>query len=239
MNDHDLLGVYALDAIDDPEEIARVEALLETSAEAREELVRLREVAALLGPTREAAATPVWDRISDSIDTPLPPLDVQPLGRPRRGRRRLPSLAVAAAVVGLVVALGAGILAGRVTSSDRSTDLTSAAEEAAERDDAEQIPLVSDDGEDLAEIVYLLGDGTGYVRALALEPLPPGRTYQLWALVGDVDEPEAISAGVLGSDPEISAFRFDGPVVGFALTIEAEPGVVSSNVPPTASGLVA
>jgi len=37
-----------------------------------------------------------------------------------------------------------------------------------------------------------------------------------------------ISAGVLGSQPGTWGFRFNGPVIGFAVTEESAPGVVAS-----------
>ena len=71
-----------------------------------------------------------------------------------------------------------------------------------------------------------------------LAELVPGRTYQLWALVGDRRSPEVISAGVLGPDPGVTAFNVGGPVVGFAITDEVAPGVASSDNAPLVQGQV-
>ena len=80
-----------------------------------------------------------------------------------------------------------------------------------------------------------LPDGEGYLLDDNLATLVPGRTYQLWALVGDRRAP-AISAGVLGADPGVTAFKVAGPVVGFAITDEVAPGVVSSEQAPVLQG---
>jgi hypothetical protein len=70
-----------------------------------------------------------------------------------------------------------------------------------------------------------------------LTPLDPQRTYQLWALVGDAQQPTLISAGVLGADPHVAAFKVSSrPLVGFALTEEQNPGVVRSSNDPVALG---
>jgi hypothetical protein len=82
----------------------------------------------------------------------------------------------------------------------------------------------------------LLPDGTGFVMESNLARLPTGRTYQLWALVGDTAKPTAISAGVLGAAPATVPFRFSGQAFGFALTDEARPGVVSSTQSPVVVG---
>jgi hypothetical protein len=70
-----------------------------------------------------------------------------------------------------------------------------------------------------------------------LTPLDPQRTYQLWALVGDAQQPTLISAGVLGADPHVAAFKVSSqPLVGFALTEERNPGVVQPSKQPVALG---
>jgi hypothetical protein len=70
-----------------------------------------------------------------------------------------------------------------------------------------------------------------------LAPLPPELVYQLWADVGWPPR-RTISAGVLGSDPDVTAFRVRGPVAGFAITQESSPGAVAPESPPVARGSV-
>ena len=90
----------------------------------------------------------------------------------------------------------------------------------------------------VAAEIALKNDGSGYLRNNDLAPLPEGRTYQLWALVGSGAEQRAISAGVLGADPSAAAFHVAGRPDAFAITIEEAPGVVQSAHQPTAVGKV-
>ena len=100
---------------------------------------------------------------------------------------------------------------------------------ATDADGARQAELASD--HQLARVV-MLPDGTGYLVNDDLTPLSADETYQLWALVGDRSDPRVISAGVLGSDPTGASFKLEGPVTGFALTVEHAGGVpVSANDP--------
>jgi hypothetical protein len=95
---------------------------------------------------------------------------------------------------------------------------------------------LSANGTTLARVV-VLPDGNGYLMNDDLTPLDAQRTYQLWALVGDAEKPTAISAGVLGADPRVAAFKVSSqPLVGFALTEERGPGVITSEHDPVAAG---
>jgi hypothetical protein len=100
---------------------------------------------------------------------------------------------------------------------------------------ARTVELTTEDGNRLAEVV-VRRDGSGYFVDRGMPVTAPGDVYQLWALVGDPDAPQAISAGVLGRDPRVSGFRFSGPVTGFAVTEERAPGVVSSSRTPVVQG---
>ncbi|HLG68476.1 MAG TPA: anti-sigma factor [Acidimicrobiales bacterium] len=65
----DLLGPYALDAVD-AEEAARVKRHLEECHRCRAEVDQLREVAAALGNTAEPPPEHLWDRIADRLGSP-------------------------------------------------------------------------------------------------------------------------------------------------------------------------
>jgi hypothetical protein len=45
-----------------------------------------------------------------------------------------------------------------------------------------------------------------------------------------------ISAGVLGPDPNVSAFRVHGPVIGFVITEERAGGVDATSNPAVVQG---
>jgi anti-sigma-K factor RskA len=228
----ELLGAYALDAVSGDER-GQIERYLERSPRARAEVAELRETAALLAHAGGDAPEGLWDRIEQSLGAEAPRLrppstpGVTPLGRAgRRGRVSAAAAVAAVAAAVTIVALSVQV----VRQDDRLDELTAdagsdgvlGAAEAASRDpDAREVSLTSNDGALEADLVYL-PDGTGYLSEDNLPKLGSDRVYQLWALVGD--GPRAISAGVLGADPKVVAFRFSGPVVGFSVTDEHEPG---------------
>lgn len=73
----ELLGAYALDAVD-PDEAAEIEYHLSTCPRCRAELAEHREVAALLGYAGAPAPAGVWDRIVAGLEEPPPALRLSP-----------------------------------------------------------------------------------------------------------------------------------------------------------------
>ena len=253
----ELLGAFALDAVDDDERDV-IEAHLAACPRCRAEVEGHRETAALLAHSGERAPEGVWDRIATALDESPPALDLtrivpgQETAEPaqpadeladRRADRAAPRsiplrVAAAAMAVAAAVALFLGVALGRndndrlerleALAQDMEKAVVSNAAYAALNDPAnEQIRLVSADGTASAQLVRR-PDGTGYLVPGSLAPLPEGRVYQLWAVRSDAK----ISLGVLGSAPEVSAFRMMGPVAAFAVTEEVAGGVaVSQNQP--------
>ncbi|HKN37854.1 MAG TPA: anti-sigma factor, partial [Acidimicrobiia bacterium] len=111
--------------------------------------------------------------------------------------------------------------------------LNNAAYAALTNPQAEQVKLASSDGKATAQVVRL-PNGTGYLVPTALAALPAGRVYQLWAVRSDAK----ISLGVLGANPEVSAFRMTGPVLAYAVTEEAAGGVAATANQPVIVGYV-
>jgi hypothetical protein len=256
----ELLGAYALDAVDGDER-ALVEAHLTVCARCRAEVEEHREVAALLAHSGSAAPDGLWERIAGSLEEAPPGLRLAPVGdrpprspdqtppvtatgagdagdavvRPlqRRGPSRLMAAALAAAAV-LAVVLGI-----QVRSQDQRIDelqtalqdpMLPAFQTALDDPRSQVFELTSADGQ-----VVLRGaltpDGTGYLRAQGLPRLPGDRTYQLWGAAGD----ELVSLGVLGTEPGIVVFPAASYSL-FAITEEAAPGVVVSANPPVVAG---
>jgi anti-sigma-K factor RskA len=226
----ELLGAYALDAVD-PDERRLVEALLAEDPQARAEVQAHREVAALLSFSGDAAPDGLWDRIADSLEDrapePGPELArVLPIGRRRRRRGLLVSagaaaLAAAAAVAAtLVIVDDDGIPGGPGTE-----DVVEWAYGEAWADpDARRAQLTSEDDALTAEAV-IDEAGYGFLSAKALPTLPSSETYQLWGVYGDGD---VISLGVIGNRPGIEPFRADGDINAVVITLEQAGGVVSS-----------
>jgi anti-sigma-K factor RskA len=233
-----LLGAYALDALD-PDERARVDQYLAVNALARSEVDELRESASslALAPLDDLTApSELWDRISSRLaDEPRVLTTLQPRARRSLSPLVVGALAAVAAIAIVVLAAQVIVLRGRDTNS--AGNLARAFDKAATQQGAREVALAPANGAEVARIV-LLPDGTGYLKNNGMKPLPPDRTYQLWALTGTADQPIAISAGVLGSSPRTVGFHTSGAVRGFGLTVEKTPGVVSSTQPMYASATV-
>jgi hypothetical protein len=242
----DLLGAFALDAVDGDER-AEVDEYLRRSPRARATVAEYRETAALLAHTGTEAPPGLWDRIEGSVAEEMPPPDaptpaaVVPL-RPRRAGR-LRRVAAAAAAAAAVLVVGA-LLVKVVQQDDRIDDLAReadrgsllAAADAAARDPkAADVRLASTDGSVVARVAYL-PDGNGFLTESNLRRLPPELTYQLWARVGPQESTGVVSAGVLGPDPGVSAFRVRGPVREFLITEEQAPGVATTVNPAIVRG---
>jgi len=248
----ELLGAFALDAVDDRERDV-IEAHLAGCPRCRAEVEAHRETAALLAHSGERAPENIWDRIAEALDEAPPALDMARITPPgddlaeRRAARVVPrsiSLRVAAATmaVAAAVTLFLGVALGRNQNDsfarvDRLADameksvVANAAQAALANPQAEQVRLASADGTAAADLVRL-PDGTGYLLPKNLVPLPAGRVYQLWAVRSDAK----ISLGVLGQNPEVSAFRMTGPVAAYAVTEETAGGVAASQNQPVIVG---
>ena len=239
-----LLGAYALDALD-PADRARIDAYLERDADARAEVDELRETAASLAllPSSSLDAPPdLWERISGAIAAEQD-RDVDELAARRERRRRAswiaPTVAAAAVIVLVVLAAQIASLHGQLDRAHEfgTSAMAAAFDRAAKVDGAREVDLTAKSGAKLARVV-LLPDGTGYLRGDHLDALPSDRTYQLWAVTGSATGPVAVSAGVLGSDPQAVAFHASGPVQAFAVTVERAGGVVQSAQTPIAQAAV-
>jgi hypothetical protein len=231
----EMLGAYALDAVDADEREA-VERHLDECPRCRAEVADHRLVASFLGSAGGRAPDGLWDRISGSLEEAPPELRLAPVV-PLTDRRSV-SLRVGAAAVAVAAAviavLGAEVLhlnhqVDHLAGPSRTdTALLSAATHALADPDAQRVSMRSPDGGVTAEAA-LLADGTGFLVADDLPALPSDRTYQLWALANG----QKISAGVLGARPRVLAFRYaPSGLSGFAVTAEQAGGVsVSQNAP--------
>lgn len=233
----ELLAVYALDAVDG-DEAEILELHLRECPRCRAEVADHRDTAGALATGHERPPVHLWDSIVTTLEE-APPIElarVLPM-RASRGRRAwqvaVASVAAAAiAVVGVrVVEQGDQINRMQTALEDRT--VLAAALAAHGNPDARQAELRTADGVVLARAV-LVPDGTGYLWSDGLPRTDPGRTYQLWAIVGT----ERISAGVLGPNPGVAPFRIAGEVIGLAITEEVAGGVVASENQPVASGLI-
>jgi len=241
----ELLGVYALDALD-PDERDAVDAHAAECGACQAEITRHREVAAFLAPVWTPAPDGLWDRIVEELEETPPPLDmplapvapVVPIDR--RSRRSRPMAAVAAMVAVAAVAV-VGVLGFKVIDDGRRIDSMNQQALGTEFDrtvnaaladpSGHHINLQNADGAVGAQAV-VLPDGAGFITNKNLAELPSNRTYQLWALVGT----SRISVGVLGPKVASAGFRAPTSAAGFALTDENAGGVVASANNPVVVG---
>lgn len=272
----ELLGVYALDAVDRAT-AAMVEEHLDGCIRCSIEVAQHHEVAGMLANSGGVASAQVWDGIAgllggtsvESWDRLAAKLDVPgPSGTGRGGTGRSGNLsaggdvvlldqsrrrtrwvtagaglvAAAAAVVAVAFGVQANHLHTQVTALQASPQLSAAEHAAATTRGAKRIPLADPFHPGLGGTpasVVLTAAGTGFVvndQRDGLAPLPSGRTYQLWAVVGK----KIISLGLLGSHPSIVPFSVAGSpgVSAFAITNEVAGGVVASANRPVAGGTV-
>jgi anti-sigma-K factor RskA len=227
----ELLGAYALDAVDDDER-RRVEEHLALDPRAAREVQEHREVATMLAFTGMDAPAGVWDRIASALDerAPAPGRElarVLTIDRAARRGRRLRSmgtwLAVTAAAA--VVAVVAVSVVDR--RADAPGDPLQAALAAARNDRDTRAAILVAEGADVIAEAIVDEDGHGYLLASDLPTLGDDQTYQLWGVVGD----DVISIGILGPNPEIETFTIEADVAAFAVTIERAGGVVSDGNP--------
>lgn len=252
----ELLGAYALDAVDG-EEYEAVEVHLRTCPRCRAEVTEHRETAALIAHGGAPAPEGVWDRIRDSLE-PAPPrmrLDLRPDGSsiasgpsaepsgvvsmptPAQRARRVsrPFLAVLSAAAVIIVMLAVVL----VRLDDRSDlprtvaaiQLRDVASNAWVDPDARRVELRSADGNVVAPAAVTPA-GEGYLLAKGTPGLDDARTYQLWALKGT----RALSLGTFAGGTDVVAFRVNGSIDALAVTEEVAGGVAAPSRTPLLSG---
>lgn len=256
-----LLGAFALDAVDE-DEATTIEAHLATCPRCRDEVRDHREVASLLAYAGSPAPDGLWERLAASLDEAPPASEAPALGsvrqisqpaaartgRSRSSSRRRPAARVAAAVVAAGMLAGLGTIGGvQLQSAFNKQDGPSSfpSEEAVRSrrleeataallaPDARTVHLLTPEKAPIADAV-VRDDGTGYLIGKGAPVLPDGRTYQLWAVANG----QKLSVGVLGGQVDVVTFRAPKALDALALTVEQSPGVVASQNQAVGYGLV-
>ena len=180
----EMLGVYALDALD-ADERQEVDDHLATCPRCRAELAAHREVAALLGsPAGDAPAVApenLWDRITASLQDEPPVLP--PLARPGFRRRFALIVPLGAVAAGLMLTVGllaakVGNLSQQVNSLRHQAGVTSVLLNPADR----TVELTSTAHPVWRVTVVVLPNGAGYLINPSMPGLGGSQTFQLWAL---------------------------------------------------------
>lgn len=241
----ELLGAWALDAVDDIERAAVERAIAndpELAAEARElrqTVSRIAEADAQQPPEhiREAVLARIAETPQAAERRQRRTEEPDQLTQSRR-RRRWQALAAAAAVI-IAIAIPTGIA---IDQADRADQAELQAEEAAglAQEQSEQLAqaltdpsaeLVAEDLPDGSRAVAVLGESSALFAAHGMTELED-QDYQLWVL----DDDQAISAGVLAwEDGRLTAQLSDVPADA-ALAVTAEP--VGGSEQPTSDPMV-
>jgi anti-sigma-K factor RskA len=239
----ELLGAYALDAVD-PEEAQAIEAHLLECPRCRAEVAQHREVAAHLvgSPTGDVPAG-VWDLIASELGEVPPPVPIEvALGARRRRNRpaRVLTGLAAAAVVALLALLGGLVLDQRSEITDLEARMESAQLDAwvteALGEPGTEVVALTGDQADVAARAIVRGDGEGLLLADDLPALGTGRTYQLWGLPAGGED--MISLGVLGPEPSEASFHAASPLEVLAVSAEPDGGSTAPTTDPVVTGAV-
>jgi anti-sigma factor RsiW len=213
----ELLGAYAIDAVEADEAVA-VDAHLIECPRCRAEVAELREMAALLAHSGADAPDGVWDRISSSLSETPPPLRLE-VPRDRKRLRNMIALAAAAAVI-VVLAVSVQRLSTQVDdlkkANQSSTELALAADKAMTAPGARIARLTGSDGR--AAVAVVQANGQGYFLGSSLPSLDH-RIYQLW---GATSSGQIASLGTIPG-PGVYAFTADPSVHVVMVTEEDSP----------------
>jgi anti-sigma-K factor RskA len=228
----DLLGAFALGALDDAEH-DEVEDYVLDDPEARAELHKLEHAVAWLGHASPRPSEASWEAVRAEMARDLgesaTPSETGPaaaatgpelapvvdLGtrRARPGWQRLTAVAAA-----IVLVVGLGLAAFSVFSSDSGSGTTTVA-------------LAAPDGR-VAVTARIDGDGAGRIVTSSLPAPPTGHEYQLWAQ----PDPQTSmhSAGLLGTDPHGHRIHIPAHTQRIAISVEPTGGSRAPTTDPVA-----
>ncbi len=223
----ELLGAYALDALD-ADERDEVEAHLATCPRCRAEVSAHREVTAMLGNAvvegPASAPEDLWDRISTSLQEEPPAL--VPVVRPSRGRKLALVSVFGAVAAGLILVVG--LLAAKVSNLDNQvTSLNhQATVSSVILSPHRTVQLTSTPAAWSVEAV-ISASGEGYIINPSMPPLSRSQTFQLWAL----SRGKVVSLGVLGRRPNGAAIRVEPTMTVLMFTAEPLGGTPVPTTP--------
>ena len=234
----ELLGAYALGALDDDER-AQVEQFLLDDPEARSELHALQLGAAWLARGEAPPPAHVWSRVAAEVEAELGrerasvPASAVPPSR-WRSRARRPKVWLVAAALAAVIATAVVVVASTGDgSSSRQDALAHAIREAERSPGARDVQLTAPQGAAAARVVVLPG-GRGFVTSAVLPRLDARRSYQLWALTAS----GPVSGAVLGRVASPARFRYPRAATAFAITVEHRGGSRAPHGTPVAKGAI-
>lgn len=250
MSDHraerELLGAWALDAVDDVERAA-VERAIREDPEVAAEARALRETAAMLATTQAAPPPPalreaVLAAVATTAQEPgagrtgaAPPDEARgrtrdPAGRRRSARRAGHQRWLAAAAVLLAAAIPGTLAVQQAQRAQLAEGQVAAITEALARPGAE---LLSADVTGGGRAVAVVGDDGAFFTVRDLPALGGDRDYQLWV----IDDAGPTSAGVVEARDGLASTEVAAVPEGAVLAMTVEPAGGSPQ--PTTTPIVA
>jgi anti-sigma-K factor RskA len=243
----EMLGAYALDAID-PEERREIEAHLGVCPRCRAEVAAHREVAALLANSSGAVPDGLWDRIAGELSPELPAvvrgskhliaqLPVNGRRSKKRSRAFVATLVGIAASLLVIALLSAQIvnLYGQVHSDSTSASGLNGAVTTVLSHQHRTITL-TDANKKFKATIAVSSQGDAYWVSSNLGPLPKSETYQLWTVVRGA---AIVSLGVLGPNPKTATgFRLQSDMSRLMVTVEPEGGTPAPTSQTLVSGTI-
>jgi hypothetical protein len=236
----ELLGAYALDAVDG-DEAAEIELHLRDCPRCAAELAQHHEVASLLANAGSDASVELWDQIAAHLDPPGEPppaavvLDAALAGAlPRRiSERRRRVRWSAAGALGAVAAAVIALLAVQVGRLDDRVNapVQQAALRALQNPEHHLVALTSPTAATEADLV-VLPSGSAYMINHRLPDLSSNQTYQLWG----EEQGRTVSLGLLGNRPTTVpvTVAHGALITTYAVTAERAGGAVAPTRAPVA-----
>lgn len=249
----DLLGAFALDAVD-PDERLEIETHLRTCPWCAAEVVEHREVAAALSHSGADAPPGVWDKIAAELAPPAPPmrLTVTPPAEPAKAvdeavpaapenvvslaDRRKIRTRTAAAVLSVAALLLAVVGFVAVSQYQDASNLREQATMVTTPGPGDLTVSLTGDSSDAGAQAIVNDQGEGVLVPQDLPDPGEDRLYQLWGRVDGV----VLSLGTFDADTEVVRFQVKPDQVDrmdlVAVTEEQSPGVLASENPPVIFG---
>lgn len=212
---HNLVGAYALGAVE-PDEKVQFEEHLRTCSDCRAELDGYADALEFLASKKHAAPPPeLKSVVMEAIDD-----EPTPIGSRRRGL----SAAIVAMGAGIaaVVMFGIIILGGGASDADRIEAILQAP-------DAQTTPMDGTHG--MAAFTFSPSLGEGVFHGEKLTDLPSDQVYQLWVV--DSDTPSPSSTFTPSPDAEILVAGLE-PGLAIEYTVEPAGGSDAPTTDPLA-----
>ena len=233
----DLLGPYALDALD-ATETALLEEHLKTCARCSQEVASLQEALAEIAPADpDYDANDLWDRIAATIEV-SEDAKIIPIAAKRRWHAPRLSTAVASiAILAAFVATGSSLYLSNARSSVLSSVPQLQAQIIANLQKVpghRDITLSSTNGKYRISLL-VAPSGLGYITSSNLPNATSAKTYQLWGL----KKSTMVSLGILGADGTRAQFVIpaNSSFTELAISLEPSGGSVTPTSAPVVSGV--